>query len=391
MSFRSSLALSRAPLPAFAAVGIYWGAFAAQVPALKAGIGIDDGAFGLALLCGSTGAITAMWLAPRFDARFGARAMQLGACLMALAFLLPGIVPSWAFFAVAMFLCAGASGQLDVVMNARVSQIEARSGAGLMSLNHAAFSFAYAASAMTAGVAREAGIAPVWVFACLGGVTLLLTRRMYMAPDHSGHEDEPHPAGPGLRRVVFWAGLITLAGFMTENATEAWSALHIERTLGGRAAEGALGPALLGLTMGIGRLMGHFATPRGRERATIVVAALVSGAGAAIAAMAGSPTVAYLGFAILGFGVSVTAPLAFAIVGQMVRTRDRALAISRTAVLGYFGFFIGPPMMGFVSDGFGLRVSFAVIAGVMFLLPLLLLPLRGGRERPASSPRNLAE
>jgi predicted MFS family arabinose efflux permease len=391
MSFRSALALSRAPLPAFAAVGIFWGAFAAQVPVLKVGIGVGDGAFGLALLCGSTGAISAMWLAPRFDALVGARAMQLGAVLMAVAFLLPGLASGWAFFAVAMFLCAGTSGLLDVVMNARLSQIEARANTGLMSLNHAAFSFAYAASALVTGAAREAGIAPFWVFACLGAVTVLLTLRMHSPPETPAPEDESHPAGPGLRRVVFWAGLITLAGFMTENATEAWSALHIERTLGGRAAEGALGPALLGLAMGIGRLMGHFATPRGRERSTIVVAALVSAAGAAIAASAPSPAIAYVGFAILGFGVSVTAPLAFAIVGQMVRARDRALAISRTAVLGYFGFFIGPPMMGFVSDGFGLRASFSVIAAVMVLLPLLLLPLRGGRERPASSPRNPAE
>ncbi len=387
MSIRTAIALSRAPLPAFAAVGIYWGAFAAQVPDLKATIGAADGAFGLALLCGATGAVTAMWLAPRFVARFGARAMQTAALLMALAFLLPGLASGWWFFAVAMFLCAGSSGVLDVVMNARLSQIEARANTGLMNLNHAMFSFAYAASALTAGAAREVGIAPFWVFAALGIVTCVLTTRMHVPPDDTGPDDEPLPVGPGLRKVVFWAGLITLAGFMTENATEAWSALHIERTLGGRAAEGALGPAILGLTMGIGRLMGHFATPRGRERKTIVAAALVSALGAGVAATAPSPMVAYFGFAILGLGVSVTAPLAFAIVGQMVRARDRALAISRTAVLGYFGFFIGPPLMGFVSEGFGLRASFAVIAVLMLAMPLLLLPLRASAP-PASAPQN---
>jgi MFS family permease len=86
--------------------------------------------------------------------------------------------------------------------------------------------------------------------------------------------------------------------------------------------------------------------------------------------------VAYLGFAILGFGVSVAAPLALALAGQMVRPRDRALAVSRVAVIGYLGFFIGPPTMGFVSEAVGLRASFGLIAVLMFSVPLLLLPLR---------------
>jgi MFS family permease len=376
MTLARSIALCRAPLPAFAVIGIFWGAFAAQVPDLKARIGAEDGVFGLALLCGAVGAVSAMWIAPRLDARLGEWTMPLAAIGTAAGFQLPGIAPDVVWFAAAMFVAAGFTGLLDVVMNARVSQIEAQHNTALMNLNHAAFSFTYAASAFSAGLAREAGVAPPAVFAVLGLVTLAIAFRLRLAPESLSGGDEPHPSGRGFGRVVIWAGLITLIAFMTENATEAWSALHIERTLGGRAAEGALGPTILGLTMGAGRLIGHFVTPRGRERRVILFAALVSGFGAAVAAQAPSPPVAYLGFAILGFGVSVAAPLALALAGQMVRPRDRALAVSRVAVIGYLGFFIGPPTMGFVSEAVGLRASFGLIAVLMFSVPLLLLPLR---------------
>jgi MFS family permease len=380
MSMLRSLALSRAPLPAFAVIGIYWGAFAAQVPDIKAGVSATDAAFGLALLCGAVGAVIAMWMAPRFDRIFGARTMQVAALGIAVAFLLPGLAPTLPLFALSMALCGAFTGLLDVVMNARVSMIEARRNVGLMNLNHAGFSFAYAVSAVVAGVAREAGVPPPVVFLALGIVTLGLVPLMRMALEHPpGDGSEAAPGGHGFWRVVAFAGIITLAAFMAENATEAWSALHIERTLGGRAAEGALGPAVLGLTMGIGRLLGHLVTRRGSESATIVAAALVAGVGAAIAATAGSPGAAYLGFGILGFGVSVIAPLAFALVGRMVRPQDRALAISRTAVIGYFGFFIGPPAMGFIAETVGLRGSFGVIALLMLSVPLFLLPLRGAR------------
>ncbi len=395
MSLILDIRASRPSLPAFAVVGIYWGAFAAQVPDLKAGIGADDGTFGLTLLIGAMGAVTAMWLAPRFDAALGARALQVGGLLTALAFLLPGHAGGVVFFAGALFFCGAATGVLDVVANARVSQLEARHARSLMNLNHAGFSFAYAGSAVMAGLAREAGIPPAVVFTALGGVAVMLSLMMRMAPEVADEAPGGPLRQPIIGRVVIWAGLITFVAFLAENATEAWSALHIERTLGGGAAEGALGPALLGLTMGIGRMTGQMVTRRGHEGATIVGAGLMTAMGAALAAAAQSPAMAYLGFAILGLGVSVVAPLAFALVGQRVAARDRTMAISRTAVIGYMGFFIGPPVMGFVSEAFGLRASFGLVAGLMLLTPLLLLPFRaasrGGPEVPATRPQTPSE
>jgi predicted MFS family arabinose efflux permease len=388
MSLRRAVALSRATLPAFAVIGIFWGAFAAQVPVLKSGLGVSDGPFGLALLCGAAGAVTAMWLAPRVDPRLGTRTLQLAALAVAAAFQLPALAPTLPVFAAAMFLAAGATGFLDVVLNSRLSETEARHDAGLMNLNHAGFSFAYAFSALATGAAREAGINPPPVFLALGLVALFLAAGVRLAADPAEGGGGAAADGPRLGLVIIWAGLVTLVAFMSENATEAWSALHIERTLGGRAAEGALGPAILGLTMGTGRLLGHLVTPRGRERVTIVVAALVSSAGAALAAAAPSPAIAYLGFAILGFGVSVVAPLAFAITGQMVRASDRAQAISRVALIGYLGFFVGPPLMGFVADLLGLRASFFMIALFLLGVPALLRPLRATGAPAPSAPRS---
>jgi MFS family permease len=385
MSLSASIRISQAPLLAFAGLGVFWGAFAAQVPVIKAGLGATDGAFGLALLCAAIGALLAMWVAPRFDLAVGARAMQVGAILIALAFLLPGIAPSLPVFGLAMFFCGASSGMLDVVMNARVTRLEALHSTGLMSLNHAVFSFAYAGSAFLTGWVREAGAVPGVVFACIGaGVALMSLRMVTAAPVET--EDTTVSSGGGYLGVAIWTGLITLVAFQTEQSTESWSALHIERTFGGGAAEGAFGPTLLGLTMGAGRLAGHFATPRGRERISILCAALITSAGTALVATASTQTMAYLGFAILGLGVSVIAPLAIALAGQIVRPKDRALAVSRSVMVGYVGFFIGPPTMGFISEAFGLRASYGVIAALMLLSPLCLLPLRGRRDVSAGRP-----
>lgn len=375
MSVLHAISLSRHDLPAFAAQGIYWGAFAAYVPQVKAHIGASDAAFGLALLVAAAGAVTAMLTAPVFAARFGRLAVPLASVLLALSFQAPMWVASVPLFAAFMFFAGAGSGLQDVVMNTRLSRTEARYKASLMNLNHAVFSFAYAASALFAGLAREAGVAPGVVFAALGGLTLLAT--VFMVSQDTAESSGGSPAARGrFGGAILWGGLIVLVAFLSENATEGWSALHVERTLGGGAAEGALGPAMLGLTMGIGRFTGQLVVGRLSEIRVIFWSALVTSAGALLAAAAPVPLVAYLGFAILGLGVSTIAPMLLALAGRMASDDTRAYVISRVTVIGYLGFFIGPPIMGFIAEGFGLRASFGVVALLLLGIPGLLALMR---------------
>ena len=380
----AAIALSRPTMPALLCLGMLWGAFGAQVPALKAGLGAGDGAFGVALMFAAAGAMAAMAFVTRFEARARALALPVAAVALALAFQLIGAAPSLVVFAAAIALCGACSGLLDVTASGRIATLEARHRTTLMSLNHGMFSFAYAASAMTAGLAREAGVAPSLVFGVLGLLVCLLALGMRMEPEQAA-SDQATPAsaaGTGLGLVVFGAGLVVLAALLAESATESWSALHIERTLGGRAAEGALGPALMGLTMGIGRIAGHFLTRQRREEVVVTVAALVAAAGVVLAAAAPTPPVAYLGFAVLGFGISVIVPLVFALVGRLAGPGARARAIGRVAIIGYMAFLIGPPALGLLSEAFGLRMAFAAVAAAIALAPLALLLLR--RAPPAA-------
>jgi MFS family permease len=376
------LALSRAPLAAFAAMGLLWGTFAALVPDTKAMIGAGDGAYGTVLLCSAAGATMAMILAPRIAAVLGRHALPAGTAAMGAAFFLPGLAPDIWIFGVAMVLAGVTSGVVDVIMNARVSVIEAERGVHLMNLNHAAFSFAYAAGALATGAGRAAGLGPGTL---LPAAALVAVALGVAAAEARGRVAPGRPAPPGSGRnwgaAPVLGGLVILIAFLAENATEVWSALHIERTLGGSPAEGSLGPALLGLTMGIGRLGGQAVAHRMAEVRLLKWAAAVSAAGALLAAVAATPGAAYLGFTVLGFGVSVVAPTAFAMVGRRAGAAGRARAISQAAVLGYLGFFVGPPVLGFLSEWQGLRAAFAIVA--LALLAVWPLVARLGRVPPA--------
>jgi MFS family permease len=367
-----ALYLSRRPAVAFVIVGLFWGCFAAYVPQIKARLDVSDATFGLLLLCNALGLVSSMVLAPRLDRLLGARGMQIGSIALMISFLLPGFATDALSFGLAMVIVGAASGFTDVLMNARVSELEQLHSKSLMNANHGMFSVGYAVAAILSGVAREAQIAPGPAFATLAAAILILSIFLYMPPQYAASG-----AGAGGRypiKPIVLCGLIVLVAFMTEATVETWSALHIERSLQGRAAEGAMGPAMLGLTMAIGRFSGQAVSQIFSETKVIILATCVAAAGGTLAALALTPFWAAIGFGILGLGISVVGPLGLALVGKKVPDHLRTEAISRVAVLGFAGFFLAPSLMGLVSDFFGLRIAFLAAAGLsLTAIPLTLL------------------
>jgi MFS family permease len=367
-----ALYLSRRPAVAFVIVGLFWGCFAAYVPQIKARLDVSDATFGLLLLCNALGLVSSMVLAPRLDRLLGARGMQIGSIALTISFLLPGFATDALSFGLAMVIVGAASGFTDVLMNARVSELEQLHRKPLMNANHGMFSVGYAVAAILSGVAREAQIAPGPAFATLAAAILILSIFLYMPPQYAAS-----CAGTGGRypiKPLVLCGLIVLVAFMTEATVETWSALHIERSLQGRAAEGAMGPAMLGLTMAIGRFSGQAVSQIFSETKVIILATCVAAAGGTLAALAFTPFWAAIGFGILGLGISVVGPLGLALVGKKVPDHLRTEAISRVAVLGFAGFFLAPSLMGLLSDFFGLRIAFLAAAGLsLAAIPLTLL------------------
>jgi MFS family permease len=381
MPFLSTLGPARPVVAAFAAMGVLWGTFAAVLPDLKAMLGVTEAELGVLILMTPVAAVIAMLLAPFIGSALGKVALPVSAVAMALAFALPGQAATVWMFPIAMMGCGAATGLTDVLMNARVSSIENDRNLHLMNLCHAAYSFGYAGGAIATGAMRGALWAPGWVM----GTTALAAALLALASwerDGTIHGLKRPKGGfagrLGLIPVI--GGGIVLIAFLTENAAESWSALHIEKTLGGSPTQGAMGPAALALTMGFARLAGQGIVSRVNPFRLLTGGALISACGALAAALAVNPQMAYAGFIVMGIGSSVIAPTAFSLVGRLADPASRARAVARATLLGYFGYFFGPPTLGFLAGTFGLRIAF-VFAAVMLMAVLVLSPLLA-RQKP---------
>lgn len=375
MSLRSSLVALRAPLASFAVMGAMWGSFAADLPDLKAMLDISEAQLGLLLFPTPVAALSAMALAPMFARRAGRAALVLASVLMALAFLLPGQVTAVWAFPFAMLACGAATGMTDVLMNARVAAIEAARGQSLMNLCFAVYSFGYAAGALATGALRAAGWPPSSLLGLMAALGVLVALFSYERDGAVTGLDRPvgraaSPLGP----VPLIGGAIVFIAFLTENASENWSALYIEKTLGGSPVHGAMGPAVLALTMGVARLFGQGFANRFAPVPMMSVATVIGSGGLVIAAGAPGPAMAYAGFIIAGIGASVILPTAFSMVGALSAPDARARAIARATMVGYLGYFVGPPGFGLLAGVLGLRATFLVAAGLLAMV-VVLAPL----------------
>jgi len=378
-----------APAGSFLAMGLFWGAWAALIPEIKEVVDAPDGPFGLALLAVGAGSLPAMLIAGRVWTRLGRSLLVIAVVAFGISSLLPLGVTTLLSLALVLLALGASSGVLDVAMNSEISEIEARTGRRLMYAAHALFSLGVLVASFSTGLLRDAGgdrsVALPPVAACFGLVALvgILTR----GPGHGAeHAAAPGVSAPSTRRWILTLGVICAGAFMIEDALQSWSALHIERTLGGSPALGGAGPGVFAVAMFVGRSSGQVLGRWVSERRLVIGGSIATSVGAAIVALAPEPAVALLGLAAGGGGVSIIAPALFARAGRLAGPQGRGAAISTLTTIGYMGFLVGPGVFGAIAGGTSLPLAFlAVSIAALGLATAGFVAVRGRTREPTAA------
>jgi MFS family permease len=122
--------------------------------------------------------------------------------------------------------------------------------------------------------------------------------------------------------------------------------------------------------MTIGRIFGDRIRSILGDKRMIVSGGLIACAGLAMALVAPLPWVTITGFFLVGLGLSSIVPIAYSIAGN---TKDLppGVGLAMVTTVGYSGFLFGPPIIGFISDAFTLRIALSVVAFLLVLMTLL--------------------
>jgi MFS family permease len=356
----------------FACDSVLFGSWVARIPFLKYQFGFNDAELGLALFILPIGSIAANPFSGRLIRRFGSARVSLWSSLgFFLSVLIPINAPNVYLMAAGMALMGGCTALLNVAMNTCASNLERSQGIRIMAACHGMWSLGGMLGSTLAGLLIWADIsAPVHLLGVVGvlcGITLFLQPYLLRIPEEQ-HASSTSFARP--TKVLLILIFIGLTVSMGEGLSFDWSAIYLREIAGATASVSALGFAFFSLSMTIGRFLGDAVIPCYGEKKLLVLGGAVGAAGLALAIALPHPVTTLLGFLVLGMGCSLGAPMLYSISMRQPGTPPAA-GLATFATFSFIGFMAGPPLIGFVSEGFGLRYGFGVVA-VLLLMGALL-------------------
>jgi len=191
-------------------------------------------------------------------------------------------------------------------------------------------------------------------------------------------------SGKGHRqKIPFLIWLIAIIGFcgMTgEGSMVDWSAIYMHTVVGRTKAFSALAVGSFATAMTIGRLFGDHLIDAMGKKTILFCSCFAAITGLAIVLLFVNAPAALIGFFLVGAGLSNIVPVTYSTAGN-IKGIEPAAGIAIASTIGYSGFFIGPPVIGYLADSLGLRIGLCFTMG-LFLIMLSVIQFITRREGP---------
>ncbi|GAB2772721.1 MFS family permease [Hymenobacter luteus] len=352
--------------------GFGFSTWASRIPTIQQQLHLSEAELGGVLFALPAGLMLTLpvtgWLLQRVSSR---QVMLVGAILYNLALALLGLVEhTWQL--VGLLFCFGSSRNLlNISMNAQSVGVQARYQQSIIASFHGVWSVAGFAAAAVGTLLIRQRVPTATHFAAvavvLTGLALYNYRHSLVLPP------APEAKRGGFRwpdKALLKFGLIAFASMACEGTMYDWSAIYFQKAVLVPRETAALGFTVYMVAMTAGRFSGDPLANRFGVKPILHYSGVLLLAGLLLAALFPEPLLAGLGFVLVGLGVSCVIPMVFGMAGRTAALSSGS-AIAAVSTVGYFGFLLVPPVVGFIAEAAGLRWSFglmALLGGVVVLL-----------------------
>ena len=358
---------------AFFVYSFCMGSMFPRLPDIQTAMGVAEGQLGLALIGSAVGTLVSLTFAGRFIEAIGYRRVLLSAIPLLSALY---ALAMWAQGPLMLFLLlvpVGLTiGCIEIIINIEADRVEHAIGRRIMSRAHAFWSLGFFSAGMVGSFIAQTGLSvqlhlllmiPVIILA-----TIVVLGRFEPAPHRTGSstDETPHFARPTLA-IMLLVG-VCLSAMLMEGAGIDWSAIYMRDMFAATPFWAGIAVATVAGSQALARFFADGFVDR--YNPVVVARALLTilGAGVLLVFFAPAAWAAYLGFAMIGIGSSALFPLAMSAAAQQT-DRPAAINVAALAQFSFTAFLLGPPLLGYVAEHFGIRWTF----GVGF--PLVLLGL----------------
>jgi MFS family permease len=355
--------LRRANAVYFFISGFGYSSWTSRIPGIKESLKLNDAHFGTLLFMMPIGLILTMPFTGKLLDHYKSRTIMLiGTMMYNIVLTCLGFSAYVWVLGGLLFFFGSSRNLMNLSINAQAIGVQSLYKRSIMSSFHAVWSLAGFAGAAIGYFMITLNILPAWHLLGVGLILSTLSLFFYkdclvQQPDHK-HKRSIFTL-PSKSMLVF--SLICFTSMACENTMYDWSGIYIRQVLHGSKAVATIAFAIYMIAMTAGRVIGdHMADRFGVQRVLGVSGVLIT-AGFSITVLSSFIPLTLLGYLLTGFGVSCVVPFVFSLAGKIPMSNPGA-ALASVSSLGYLGFLLVPPMIGYVSQVSSLRISFAIIA-----------------------------
>ena len=357
---------------AFMMNGFSVGIIVSQLPDYKFHLKISNGALGAALFLLAAGVLSALGPSGRQAAKNGsARVTILGSIGIILAMPLVGLTFNYVTFCLALYLFGYSIAFQDVAMNTHAVTLEQRFKRRVMSTFHALYSVGALLGSACGGVMAQFHVKEIiqeCVVSILFIVVLYFMKSRFLPA--SSDQQEPRKHKRPKRPTIFWVmGLLGMSASIGEGSAGDWGGVLARTTFHTSPFVGTLPYICFSITMVTGRFLGDWLAHKFGPGRLLFFGGLFAGFGLGIGLLLGGIGGEIFGWTFLGVGMCIVIPMIYSEAGTIAihkfsGTIAPSEAVATVSGISYFGFVVGPPIMGYISELITLRWAMLVPAAL---------------------------
>ncbi|CAN1575723.1 ProP Permeases of the major facilitator superfamily [Paracoccaceae bacterium] len=363
-----------APQRVFAMFAIYafsMGSIFPRLGDIQRGLGVEEGALGMALMGTPVGTFVSLTFAAPLLERLGLRSVVLfGLPLLAGLYAVAVQASSTLAFFLLLLPVGLVIGCIEILLNVEADRTEHQVAYRIMNRAHAFWSIGFFIAGGLGAVLASAGISPQLHLACVAiastAAVLLLLRDFRPAAKRLAENNEGTRRFAAPTSAILLLVAFTVSAMLLEGGSMDWSAIYMRDTFLASPFLSGIAVAVFAASQAVARYFADIFIDRTSPAKVARTMLFLLFVGCAVVVASPNAQLSIVGFALMGLGTSVIFPLAMSAAAQR-QDRPAVLNVAALAQLSFMMFLVGPPLLGFVAEHWGLRLSYALA------LPLILL------------------
>jgi MFS family permease len=363
--------------------GFGYSTWASRIPTIKQQLHLNEAQLGTVLFALPIGLMFTMPITSRLLSTYSSRIIMLiGSLFLSIVLALIGFSSNMLQLIIMLFCFGSARNLMTLSINTQGVAVQALYRKSIMATFHGIWSLAGFSGAAVGLLMVYFNVATSWHFTIVSIVLTIFTLyfikdTVYQVPVKQ--DRKPVFSLPDKYLIKF--SFICFASMACENTMYDWSALYFQKEINPDKTLATAAFVIYLVAMTTGRFVGDRLVTRLGIKTVLKFSGIFIFFGLMTAVFLPYTATVALGFILVGLGVSCIVPMIFSLAGKS-KSMSSSSALASISTIGYLGFVLVPPFVGYIAQTASLRLSFGIIALLGALIVYLVSKLNTEQDEP---------